>query len=264
MKLGVCIYTYDKIKEACIQMEIIRELWWKYFSEIKIVHTYNWRKKDHEKKYLEDEIIYMENPWHYKWAADMIDKWVERLLKYDLDYIIVNACDTRRIKPEIIEKIIKWMKDSWKVIWTCPRSFKWENQNNWRWVWLATDTFILDVKREREYKIFPLRWNEFHDKYIDFIRYLWRNNVSVEGLLASRFISACSRIKMYSNSELWPIADNLIYFLNERIPTLISTTERNFDTPELWLFTNHNLWIKKEILKTNNLILWKYTKEFIS
>lgn len=264
MKLWVNIYTYDKIQEACIQMEIIRKLRSKYFSEIIIVHTYNWNKNDYKEKYLEDELIYMENPWHYEWAANMMDKWVECLLKYDLDYIMINASDVRRIKPESIMNIIQNMQDSWKVLWTCPWSFKWPNENIRRWVWLACDTLILDAKWEKEYKIFPLKWKDFYDKYVDFIRYLWKNNVLVEALLASKYVSACWKLKMRSNSELWLIADNLIYFIKERIPTLISTTQRKFDTPELWLYTNHDLWVKKEILKSNNIVLWQYTKEFIS
>ena len=42
MKLWVVIYTYDKIDEACIQMEIIRNLRSDFFEKIIIVHTYNW------------------------------------------------------------------------------------------------------------------------------------------------------------------------------------------------------------------------------
>lgn len=263
MNLWVVIYTYDKIKEACIQMELIRNLRSKYFSEIVIVHTYNWNRDDYKEKYLEDELIYMENPWHYEWAANMMDTWVEALLKYqDLDYFIINASDIWWIKPESLVKIINDMEKSSCVLWTCPWSFPW--QDNRRWVWLACDTFILNAKREGKNHIFPLKWKEFHDKYIDFIRYMWKNNVLVEWLFASRYISACSNIKRKSDSELGLYANNHLYIIKERMPTLLSVSERNFDVPDLWLYTNHDINIKKQVLINNNIIPGPYAKDFVS
>ncbi len=263
MNLWVVIYTYDKINEACIQMEIIRNLWSDFFEKIIIIHTYNGNRENYSKKYLEDELIYLDNPSHYQWAADMMDVWVEALLKYeDLDYFVVNASDVWWIKPEILTGIIKNMEESECVLWSCPRGFPWQYTR--RWVWLATDTFILNANWERENHIFPLKWKDFHDKYIDIIRYMWHNNVSVEWLLASRYITACSHIKMESNSQLWIYANDHVYIIKERMPTILSITERNFDVPELGLYTNHDLDIKKKVLLDNKINVGPYCQNFIS
>lgn len=263
MKLWVAIYTYDKVDEACIQMEIIRNLRSKFFEKIVIIHTYNGDRKNYPKKYLEDELIYLDNPWHYQWAANMMDAWINALLKYkDLDYFMVNASDVWRIKPKVLTEIIKKMEKSECILWTCPWSFPW--QDNRRWVWLATDTFLLNADWERKNHIFPLKWKDFYDKYIDIIRYMWKNNVLVEWLFASRYITACSHIKMKSDSHLWIYANDHIYIIKERMPTLLTTSERNFDVPKLGLYTNHDLNIKKEILINNKINVWPYCQSFIS
>ena len=263
MKWWVVIYTYDKIDEACIQMEIIRNIWSDFFEKIIIIHAYNGNRENYSKKYLEDELIYLDNPSHYQWAADMMDIWIEALLKYeDLDYFVVNASDVWWIKPEILTGIIKNMEESECVLWSCPRGFPWQDTR--RWVWLATDTFILNANWERENHIFPLKRKDFHDKYIDIIRYMWHNNVSVEWLLASRYITACSHIKMKSNSQLWIYANDHVYIIKERMPTILSITERNFDVPELGLYTNHDLDIKKKVLLDNKINVGPYCQNFIS
>jgi hypothetical protein len=41
MKLAYVIYTYDRIHDALVQMEIVRNLWEKKFSKIEIIHVFN-------------------------------------------------------------------------------------------------------------------------------------------------------------------------------------------------------------------------------
>lgn len=260
MKIWVVIYTYDKINEACAQMEIIRNLRSSHFSDIKIIHTYNWDPTKYTKKYLEDELIYLENPGHYEWAANMMDAWVKEMLKYDVDYLMINASDIWRILPEKIVEILSTMKKEGKVIWSCPWWFP--DQNDRRWVGLACDTFFLDAKRERKNHIFPLNHKAFYDQYIDIIRYMGKNNVLVEALLASRYITACSNV--IKDSQLWFYANDKVLILKERMPVLLSHTERKYNIPSLGLYTDHNIDIKKQVLVDNELDIWPYTKIIIN
>lgn len=259
MKLWVLIYTYDKIEEACIQMEIIRNIRSKHFMDIKIIHTYNGDKKSYTKKYLEDDLIYLDNPWHYEWAANMMDKGIEKLLEYNLDYLIINASDVWRILPEKIVNILSKMEEEGKILWSCPWWFP--DQKDRRWVWLACDTFFLNAKREKENKVFPLNHKKFYNQYIDLIRYMGKNNVLVEALLASRYITACSNIK--KDTQLWSYANESIHILKERMPVILSHTERKYNVPEIWLYTDHNIKTKKKILKDHNIEnIGIYTKKF--
>lgn len=242
-------------------MEIIRNLRSKHFDNIKIVHVYNWDQSKYTEKYLEDELIYRDNPWHYRWAANMMDAGIEKLLEYDdIDYFMINASDVWRILPEKIIDILSTMWKEGKVIWSCPRAFP--DQQEWRWVWLACDTFFLDAKREKKNKIFPLHHEKFYNQYIDFIRYMGKNNVLVEALLASRYITACSNV--IQDSQLWFYANDKIYIIKERMPTLISTTKRNFNVPSLWLYTDHDISIKQKILKDNNMHIWPYSENLVN
>ena len=48
------------------------------------------------------------------------------------------------------------------------------------------------------------------------------------------------------------------------MPTILSITERNFDVPELGLYTNHDLDIKKKVLLDNKINVGPYCQNFIS
>ncbi|MDR0370144.1 MAG: hypothetical protein LBH96_06770 [Candidatus Peribacteria bacterium] len=132
MKLGVVIYTYNKIEEACIQMEIIRELRTPHFQEIKIVHTYNGPRENYTQKYLEDDLLYLENPGHYEGAANLMDAGIEQVLKYDIDMIAINASDCRWIDPLKIKKILEKMRKEEKFLGSCPWSIS--ANHEWRGV----------------------------------------------------------------------------------------------------------------------------------
>ena len=110
LKIGFLIYTYNRIDDAKINMEIIRDIWTKskLFSDIRIVHAYNGEKEWHPKKYLEDDLIFMKNPGHFQGAAELIDAGIKKFQeKYkNIDYVIVTAPDTWLIRPEYINKII--------------------------------------------------------------------------------------------------------------------------------------------------------------
>ena len=45
--IGVLIYTYNRVDDAKINMDIIRNVWEKskYFENVKIIHSFNGGKK---------------------------------------------------------------------------------------------------------------------------------------------------------------------------------------------------------------------------
>lgn len=255
MKLWCLITTYNKLEEAYIQMEIIRKLRTPFFDEIYIVHWYNWEWEI--EKYLADEVFYSDNPTGYTWAANMLDKGMKILSKHDLDYIYVGGSDCRWIKPETIVKILTTMKEKDKIIAWCPRWGK--NQWNWKQVGLSTDTFFIDAKREKENNIFPLNYQKFYDKYIDILNYLWHSTVTVELLFSKKYIEACSRI--VKDNAIKRYTDDKLLILQERMPVILLDGTRNYNSIELGMWTDHDITIKKNLLKENNLVLWTYSEK---
>lgn len=243
MKLWVVIGTYDKIEEAKLQMDLIRKIRTPFFEEIKIVHAYNW--KEEYVKYLEDKLVTTSNPWHFIWAANLIDDGIQVMLdSYDVDYILVTASDCWWMLPEKILEICKWMRVLNNVIATCVRWYRW--QLDWRRKWLACDTFIIDANSERTHPIFPLKAQEFRDKNSDMLVY-FRWWFKIERLLSTRYVQ--SVMKYTRESNIVSACNNWLYVLSERIPTMENVSSRNFDCIELWLYTNHDFDNKRKILK---------------
>lgn len=73
--LGILIYTYNRIDDAKINMEIIKNVWQAddYFENLEIIHAFNGKKEWYEKKYLEDKLVRIRNTWHFQGASDLID-----------------------------------------------------------------------------------------------------------------------------------------------------------------------------------------------
>jgi hypothetical protein len=232
LKLGVLINTTNKQEEACIQMDIIRNTWSELFKDVVIVHVYN--GDDEFINYKEDESVLCDNPNNFEWAANMMDKGMYILKKYDLDYIIVSASDCRWTQPEKLMSILIEMKLNNKYLASCPWWHAWQDDR--KSYGLACDTFIVDAKREKEHHIFPLAYGDFHKKYMDVLHYFWRYNITVENLLSAKFISACANV--FSTSQVKNVVHKSLYIIRERIP-MMTDSKRNFDCPKLWLYTNH-------------------------
>lgn len=252
IKLWVVIGTYNKIEEAKLQIQLIRKVRTPIFENIKIIHVYNWDEEYN--KELEDELIKINNDWHFIWAANLIDVWIDTILKkYDVDYILVTASDCWWMLPRKIKLICEWMRQQNNVIATCVRWYPWQLDRTIKW--LACDTFIIDANNERKHPIFPLNAQEFLDKNSDMLIYN-KTAFKVEKLLATRFIQ--SVVKYSKESDIYSICDWLIYHLQQRVPTMKSSwhlapPKRNFDCKELWLYTNHDFIEKRKIL---NNITW--------
>ena len=61
--VGILIYTHNRIDDAKINMEIVRNVWQKsgLFPGAKVVHTFNGKKEWYPEKYLEDDLIVLKN-----------------------------------------------------------------------------------------------------------------------------------------------------------------------------------------------------------
>lgn len=253
-KIACVIYTYNKVEDAYIQMELIRKL--RTDFDTYIIHVYNWWGEID--KYLADEVVYSDNPTGYTWAANAIDKGIEAALKLDIDYIYVGGSDCRWINPNKIKEILDIMDKTWKHIAACPR---WNAQQpQRRLVGLSTDTFF--ITKEMAKLVFPLNYWPFVEKYTEILHYLGHNVASVEQLFAWRYLDACG--KLTNDNGIKYMAHEKLFILKDRTPIILPDGTRHFNSPELWLYTDHNLKTKQQILIDNWLQdVWEHTREFV-
>ena len=121
--LGFLIYTYNKVDDARINMELVRSLWHQsqLFQNIIIVHAYNGDRSWYSTKYLEDKLINLHNSGHYQGAAELIDagiKVFEEQYAY-VNYVVVLASDTWLVNPCYVAEILKSMQDNRLRLATC-------------------------------------------------------------------------------------------------------------------------------------------------
>lgn len=251
--IGVLIYTYDRVDDARINMEIIRGIWEKseHFEDIKIVHSYNGNKEWYSERYSEDNLVIIENSWHFQGASDLIDAGIKVFQdKYeDVEYIIVLASDTWLIKPEYIENILMKMKEEDKVLATCAWGLP--ERKDIRDVGIAVDFFIIDLKWATKYKMFPINYGDFFIKYKDLFLYEVKN-VMLEKLLLSKYLEAIIEEDNSGGVNRQKAIEKLLV-LKDREPVHSHIDEkgdwkRNMHCPKMGLLTHHDPEPKKEIL----------------
>ncbi len=107
------ISTYNRVIDAKVQMELVRNLWHKekILKNITIYHLFNGKKEWYPKKHLENFLIRCKNPGFYEGAGLLIDTGIEKILKSKkkFDFIIVSSADVWLIKPVLLAKILKQM-----------------------------------------------------------------------------------------------------------------------------------------------------------
>jgi len=262
MKLGYLIYTFDRVWDARIQMEIVRSLWEKTFGKVYLVHAYNGKKKWYPKKYLEDKLIRQNNPGHYEGAANLIDAGMKELLKHNLDWLVISASDTWLIKPGYIQGKIKRMAKDGNVFFACPWGTP--TRNDPRDLGISADFFVLRAGWEMKNKMFPARYGAFKKKYLDLARYLGARNISYEKLLFARFVSACAKEDPLNNNQLRFTVKKRLLLFEERMPIHKNENwDRFMQWPKIGLYTDHELKSKKKMLAGKNLILGVYSKKLI-
>lgn len=269
------MYTYNRTDDARINMEIIRNIWKKVdlLKNVTIIHAFNGEKDWWPEKYLEDELLYLDNPGHFGGAEILLNEGMKCFReKYpEIDYVITLASDTWFIKPEFLENIIKTMEKDNKYlaasVWgTKKRSNIWKRGG-------SMDFNIIDHKWSIQSSLFPIGYKEFVDKFDELFFYN-DHTIYLEIVFMTRFIQAISRsVKISSDNLLKPIAEKHIYRISEREPVHKDYRENilfkrdGFSRRMYWskigLLTHHEPEPKRKILKSKKLRIGKYTNQLI-
>jgi hypothetical protein len=257
--IGVLIYTYNRTDDARINMEIIRNVWKKskYFKNVKIIHCFNGEKKWYPEKYLEDELVIMKNTWHFQGAADLIDAGINKFNKKyrDIDYVIILAADTWLINPNYLENLLVkfWEKKSNLATcrWGLPK------RNDFADVGIALDFFVVDLKWAKKYRMFPIGYKDFFEKYSDLILYQKGGNVMLEKLLLARYMKAVSGEEK-SGGVARKKALEKIFVISNREPVHSRVDKdgfwiRNMYWPKMGLLTHHDPLSKKKIMRQKKI-----------
>lgn len=256
MNIGVLLYTYNRIDDAKINMEIIRNYWSKRSAlrNVTIVHAFNGEKEWYPKRYLEDDVVRIKNSWHFQGASDLLDAGMARFKKEypDIDYIIVLAADTWLVEPAYLERMIQTMQKEEKWLATCPWGLP--DRNEMADVGIAVDCFILDAQRAHAHDMFPIDYGAFFEKYEDLFLYRAASTVMLEKLLLARYIKAVSRTEA-SGAFLRKKAFEKILRMTDREPVHTKIDKqghwiRTMYWPRMGLVTHHDPSPKKEILAT--------------
>ncbi|MBU4257470.1 hypothetical protein KJ586_00930 [Patescibacteria group bacterium] len=270
LNLGVLIYTYNRVDDAKINMEIIRDIWAKskLFSDIKIVHTYNGNKSWYPEKYLEDDLVVIKNSGHFQGAAELIDAGMYRFKsKYkNIDYVIVMASDTWNIKPKYIYNIIKQIKEKSLYLATCAWGV--HGRNDIKEVGMAVDFFILDLKWANKNKMFPINYKAFYNKFSDLFLYQKGGNVYLEKLLFSKYFKAIYH-EFQNNVQFRDYALQKLFLLKDREPVHSHIDSHDFWIrkkywPKMGLITHHEPQPKKEILKKYKITKGKNIQKLLN
>ncbi len=270
MKIGVLMYTYNRTDDARINMEIIRNLWNKnnLLKDVVIVHSFNGKKEWWPEKYLEDELLCLDNPGHFIGAELLLNEGVKRFTeKYpDIDYVITLASDTWCLAPEYIENIIINMQKDDKYLATCAWGTK-EKDNMWQ-IGMALDFNIFNLKWATKYGLFPIRFSEFVEENSELFYY--RNeNIYLERVFALRFKQAIFKsIKLPSEQLITKISEAHVYHMKEREPIHLikniffkkGSQYRKMYWPSIGLITYHEPEPKQKILKKLNINFGKNIK----
>lgn len=155
LKIASIIITYNRVKEAKAQMDIIREIWEPMFEGIDIYHEFNGKKNWYTKKYKEDFLHKHKSMSHFFGAEYLLNQGFKHVFssgkKYD--YIIATSADT-------------WFYDSKKlkeIILTCSRNKFQLVSSLWAGIVFSTEFFIITPELAK--KIFPLRFSRVINKY---------------------------------------------------------------------------------------------------
>ena len=255
-KIGVLIYTHNRVDDAKINIEIIRNFWQKisFFNNVKIVHSFNGKKEWYSNKYLEDDLVLSKNTWHFRGASDLIDVGVKKFEK-NMDYVIVLASDTWLIDPTYVKNLLENMEKHELYLATCAWGLV--GRNDVKDVGMATDFFIIDVKWAKKYKMFPLNYGKFHRKYKDLFLYKNCGNVMLEKLMLSHFVEAIAREQKFGGSARKRAFEKIL-MMKEREPVHSKirkdgTWVRKMYWPKMGLLTHHEPALKKKILKERKI-----------
>lgn len=268
MNITALIYTYNRVDDARINMEIIRNQWAKEpgLNNVKIVHSYN-GKGDWYEQYIEDKLVTTANTRHFSGAANLIDAGHKTIAEYypETDYVIVLAADTWLVKPEYIMQKINELKEKSAYLATCPWGF--DQENDYRSTGVATDFFIYAFQWANQNNLFPIDYLDFEQRYEDLFYYLGQS-ILLERVFLAKFGKTIVRQSGEDNGKSKQIIQRIVT-MEERIPvhhreSPTSDMKRTFYVPSMGLISNHNPEDKQEIIKPLNILGGSELARFIT
>ncbi len=254
--IGILLYTHDRVEDACINQELIRNVWEKsgLFGSITIVHAYNGKKPWYPKKYLEDVLIRRSNPGHFQGAAELIDAGIQTFHKRlpNVRYVVVLAADTWLLLPSYVSKRIQTMQQ--KHRWLACSPWDVPQEREIPEVGISLDFFIVDMAWDRRNRIFPLSYKQFYDRFADLLLYVKGSNVSAEKLFFARYVRACG--KEYGRDvgkRIYGLSKLLVF--KERRPVHSHINKQGFWIrkhfwPKIGLLTYHDPAAKQKAFQT--------------
>lgn len=268
--LAVILYTYDRVDDALINQEIIRNLWSKseLLKDIKIYHVYNGKKERYIEKYREDYFARIENSGHFQGASELFDLGFKKVVEsgFEADYLVFLASDTWVVNKSLVESTLQKMDDENKLM----------AGNSWDGLpdkpgdilkSISVDLLFLNYKWARKNKIFPLDYSGFKRKYGE-VFYYQGGVIMLEKLLLSHFIRAIHE-ESGNDVEFRAIARSKIFQIFEREPVHSHINNegnwvRKMYWPEIGLITHHDPKEKQKIVKLLKLHFGENLQKFIN
>jgi hypothetical protein len=274
IRVGVLLYTYDRVDDARINMELIRRHWSScdLLKDVVIVHAYNGREAWWPHPYLEDTLRRAENPGHFKGAELLINAGMETFMeRYPfVTHVVILAADTWCLDPAYVSKVVRSMAEGSRYLATCAWGSK--SQPDLFTVGMALDFAIVDAAFARATSFFPLRYQDFIDRYGEVLMYLGTMPY-LERVFALRFRQAVMRaVPIPSESLIEQVAYEHLYHMKEREPVHYEARRRAFEWVArrrmswhaIGLLTEHDPAKKRRVLKRRSPVLGPYGRAFLA
>lgn len=274
--VGVLMYTHNRVDDARVNLEIIRNVWnrCELLRNVPIVHSFNGDKDWWPEKYLEDEVLYLENPGHFRGAEILLNEGIDYFVRRytEVSHVIVLAPDTWCVIPEYLENVVKEMQKNKKYLAACAWGTK--DASNMFSIGMSLDLNIVDVKWAVQYGLFPLRFQEFLNRYAEVYSYEDKI-VYLERVFALRFKQAIAKaIEFPSDNLARQIAEKYVYRMTEREPVhyfqrpisrlFRAVHHRRAYWPNIGLITHHDPIPKQKAAAEFKLSLGQYGTQFLA
>jgi hypothetical protein len=154
---------------------------------------------------------------------------------------------------------------------------------------MSTDFFITDLKWAKKYDLFPLKYDQFYQKYFEVLMFQ-KKVVYLERVFSLRFFQSVQKYfgKKFADHTLTRKKDDLLYRISEREPVHnfykdrvyrpkapLSTRikkfldidfrgYRNMYWPSIEMLTHHDPKTKQKHLRNHQYPQTKYTKKFLN